>query len=271
MFWPGVGGIQRTICRTLAYKAVGPITKLAEVSSFVEANQVMRRTLLLLLALASTSALRASPLWTPANRLAARPAVHVVALADRIRKRDRAKALFNRVLGKAPAPVETAPPPPAVASPAPPPPAPSPPIETLPPQTIPLPTVTAPPPPPPPVVVAPPPPPPPPPPPAPVAPPASPPAPAAVSTKPLSDDSVQKELVIARSASDVFDAVTDFAKYPLWTTGLKEIVDQACVHDSGSIWVRVRVSQPKPGLALPLTLTLALPLTLTVTLTDGHG
>ena len=199
----------------------------------------MRRTLLLLLALTSTSALRASPLWTPANRLAARPAVHVVALADRIRKRDRAKALFNRVLGKtAPPTVETAPPPPVVAAPAPPPPAPPPPIETLPPQTIPLPTVTAPPPapppapvvapPPPPAPVVAPPPPPPPPPPAPVAPPASPPAPAAASAKPLSDDSVQKELVIARSASDVFDAVTDYAKYPLWVTGLKEVVDQAC-------------------------------------------
>ena len=162
----------------------------------------MRRTLLLLLALTSTSALRASPLWTPATRVAAtaRPAIHVVALADRIRKRDRAKAFVKRVLGKAPSPVEAAPPPPAVATPAPPPPAPPPPIETLPPQTIPLPTVTAPPPAPPPApVVAPPPPPvvvvappPPPPPPAPVAPPASPPAPVAPPPKPLGDDSVQK-------------------------------------------------------------------------------
>jgi hypothetical protein len=99
-----------------------------------------RRTLLLLLALTSTSALRASPLWTPANPVAARP-VHVIALAGQIRKRDRAKALFNRVRGKAPPPVETAPPP-AVAFPAPPPPAPLLPIETLPPQTTPLPTVT---------------------------------------------------------------------------------------------------------------------------------
>lgn len=74
------------------------------------------------------------------------------------------------------------------------------------------------------------------PPPAPVAPPASPPAPAAVSTKPLGDDSVQKELVIARSASDVFDAVTDFAKYPLWTTGLKEIVDQTATGDGKPRW-----------------------------------
>ena len=103
----------------------------------------MRRTLLLLQALTSTSALRASPLWTPANRVAARPVRidDVVALAVPIRKRDRAKALFNRVRGKAPPPVETAPPP-AVASPAPLPPAPLPPIETLPPQTTPLPTVT---------------------------------------------------------------------------------------------------------------------------------
>ena len=96
---------------------------------------INRRLMLLLLALTSTSALHASPLWTPVNRVAARP-VHVVALADRIRKRDRAKALFNRVRGKAPPSVETTPPP-AVASPAAPPP-----IDTLPPQTIPVPTGT---------------------------------------------------------------------------------------------------------------------------------
>lgn len=65
---------------------------------------------------------------------------------------------------------------------------------------------------------------------------ASPPAPAAAPTKPLGDDSVQKELVIARSASDVFDAVTDFAKYPLWTTGLKEIVDQTATGDGQPRW-----------------------------------
>jgi len=165
----------------------------------------MRRTVLLLLALTCASALRTSPLWTPANYLVARKAVHVVALADRVRKRDRAKALFKRVLGKADPPVETAPPP---AAPMPAPPPPPPPIETLPPQTIPLPD--------PPVVTAPPPPPPPPPPPAPVAPPASPPAPAAAPTKPVGDDFVQKELVIARSASDVFDAVSLVTRpYPL--------------------------------------------------------
>ena len=46
----------------------------------------MRRTVLLLLALTCASALRTSPLWTPANYLVARKAVHVVALADRVRK-----------------------------------------------------------------------------------------------------------------------------------------------------------------------------------------
>ena len=163
--------------------------------SFV-AEVRLQSILLLLLALTPASALRASPSFTPAARVTDRP-VHVVALADRVRKRDRAKALFKRVLGKADPPVETAPPP---AAPMPAPPPPPPPIETLPPQTIPLPD--------PPVVTAPPPPPPPPPPPAPVAPPASPPAPAAAPTKPVGDDFVQKELVIARSASDVFDAVT---------------------------------------------------------------
>ena len=93
----------------------------------------LQSILLLLLALRPASALRASPSWTPANRvtLSGDRSFHVVALADRVRKRDRAKALFNRVRGKAP--------PPGAAFPAPPPPAP---IETLPPQAAPLPTVT---------------------------------------------------------------------------------------------------------------------------------
>ena len=104
--------------------------------SFV-AEVRLQSILLLLLALTPASALRASPSFTPAARVTDRP-VHVVALADRVRKRDRAKALFNRVRGKAPPPVEAALPP-GAAFPAPPPPAP---IETLPPLSGALPTVT---------------------------------------------------------------------------------------------------------------------------------
>ena len=80
----------------------------------------LQSILLLLLALTPASALRASPSFTPAARVTDRP-VHVVALAARVRKRDRAKALFNRVRGKAPPPVEAALPP-GAAFPAPPPP-----------------------------------------------------------------------------------------------------------------------------------------------------
>ena len=98
----------------------------------------LQSILLLLLALTPASALRASPSCSPAIRVRVNRPVHVVALADRVRKRDRAKALFNRVRGKAPPPVEAASPP-GAAFPAPPPPAP---IETLPPQAAPLPTVT---------------------------------------------------------------------------------------------------------------------------------
>ena len=104
--------------------------------SFV-AEVRLQSILLLLLALTPASALRASPSFTPAARVTDRP-VQVVALADRVRKRDRAKALFNRVRGKAPPPVEAALPP-GAAFPAPPPPAP---IETLPPLSGALPTVT---------------------------------------------------------------------------------------------------------------------------------
>ena len=194
----------------------------------------------LLLCLAcGTSAFVVAPACAPARRLTSRP-IAVVALAERIRKRDRARALLNRVLGRkpsepaaapeaaaeaAPSPVvevEASPPP--VAPPAPPP------VVEVPPS-------------PPPVAAAPPPPPAPPPP----APAPPPPAPA----KPKSDDSVEKETVIARPAADVFDAVTDFDKYPLWVTGLKQITDET---PPGSDKKRIKFDAGTMGLTISYTL-----------------
>ena len=45
--------------------------------------------------------------------------------------------------------------------------------------------------------------------------------------------------------------VTDFAKYPLWTTGLKEIVDQTATGDGKPRWeFKVRNPNPNPPLTL---------------------
>ena len=45
--------------------------------------------------------------------------------------------------------------------------------------------------------------------------------------------------------------MTDFAKYPLWTTGLKEIVDQTATGDGKPRWeFKVRNPNPNPSLTL---------------------
>lgn len=57
--------------------------------------------------------------------------------------------------------------------------------------------------------------------------------------------------MVARPAADVFDAVTDFAKYPLWVSGLKDVVD---VTPPGSEKKRWKFNAGTMGLTISYTL-----------------